>query len=69
MRSIYGALMDNGMAMADVDRVELGLYLQIVRERAQRRLAKKRGGAAGSEAGGGKNAVYLRRGTIDELFG
>lgn len=71
IRSVYAAMLDNGITMAETDRMEYGLYMQIVRERARRRWERKwRGEQDGAAAppNRGDNAVYLRRGTIDEVW-
>ncbi len=60
------------MPMADVDRIEYGLYMQIIRERAERRARKKASAPSGDgkRKGNGKadKVVYLHRGTIDEVW-
>ena len=68
IRSIYGAMLDNGIPMAEIDRMEFGLYMQILRERAARRGedGSRRQGDAGN--GRNENVVLLHRGTIDEIW-
>ena len=64
---MYGALLEHGMAMEDIDRMEYRLYMQIIRERAERRVRKKVD-KKHAEASGGKTTVWLRRGAIDEVL-
>lgn len=55
------------MAMDDIDRIEYKLYMQIVRERAQRR-ARRENRDADVDGSGGRATVILRRGFIDEVW-
>ena len=68
IRSIYGAMLDNGIPMAEIDLMEFGLYMQILRERAARR--GEDGSRRQADAGDGRdeNVVLLHRGTIDEIW-
>lgn len=68
IRSIYGAMLDNGIAMEDIDRMEFGLYMQILRERAERRARREERRSEGPAGGDKKKTVLLRRGTIDEVW-
>ena len=65
-------MLDNGMAMADIDRMEYGLYMQIVKERAKRRHEREaRKPQMGRPDGDGdrrEKHVYLHRGFIDEIM-
>ena len=60
-------MLDNGMAMDDIDRIEYKLYMQIVRERAQRR-ARRENRDADVDGSGGRATVILRRGYIDDVW-
>lgn len=65
---MYGALLDNGISMAEIDRMEFGLYMQILRERAERRARREERRPEGPAGGNKKKTVLLRRGTIDEVW-
>ena len=60
------------MPMDAVDRTEYGLYMQVVRERAARRIRKGKkhpeAAAPAADGAGGGNVVYLRRGFIDDVW-
>lgn len=60
-------MLDNGVAMADIDRMEYGLYMEILRERAARR-GRKAEGAARQPNGKEEKIVELRRGFIDDVM-
>ncbi len=55
------------MAMDDIDRIEYKLYMQIVRERAQRR-ARRENRDADADGSSSRATVILRRGFIDEVW-
>ena len=59
-----------GQAMEDIDRMEYGLYMKIVRERAARESSRRerRGGSGPQSSGDGKSEVWLRRGFIDDVM-
>lgn len=63
-------MLDNGISMADIDRMEFGLYMQILREREKRRAERKEKDEARMprSGGDGESAVYLHRGKIDEVW-
>lgn len=59
--------------MSEIDRMPFGRYMQIVRERAQRRADREDRQAAlgprsGQKEGGDSSVVLLRRGFIDEVM-
>ena len=66
--SIYAALMEYGIGMRQIDEMDFALYMDIIADRARRRKKKKEPSPAPSK-GVKADAVELRRGTIDEIFG
>lgn len=68
--SIYAALMENGIGMEQIDRMDFALYMDIIADRAQRRKQKKETAPAPASAkGADPNVIELRRGTINQIFG
>ncbi len=68
LRSIYAALLDNGIPMREIDDMPFGRYMEIVSERARRR--DKRGRQDNRAGKTDKNRPRtLVRGYSDDIFG
>lgn len=69
LRSIYAALLDNGIAFDAIDRMPYGRYMDIMADRARRRQKATEKNDTVAGRGQEKKMIYLRNGTIDEVFG
>lgn len=54
--------------MAEIDGMAFGRYMRILREREKRRNERRGKSGGPRDRGAGDNAVYLHRGTIDEVW-